>query len=375
MNRKVLLPLRPAKLAVACWSAMVALGALGGQALAQDKDIRRFEGQTLNFAGYSSTFNEEWAKAFGTYFEKRTGVKINWIPSSPSKNITRIRASGGNPDIDVMLMDSANLARGAQEDVVGKVDLANVPNMEKVPQSLRIDAGIPSMMYRYGNCYRTDKFKELGLSEPGSVDVWAAKGLEGRVMFPSTTAAQWLITAPAIVKSVGGSYDAPDKAIEALSSKVKAYGFFNSSGDMDAAMTAGDVWLTVGNNQGRCLALKRQGVPVEYAHWKIESDGKQYSDLINPDNLVMVKGTPNKELVELFMNEYLSDEAIESNLSLYRFIAGTPPTPAAVKKLSETDPGVKVWVIEDPDMLFLPNYGDFLPHLREWTTGWSNILR
>ena len=55
--------------------------------------------------------------------------------------------------------------------------------------------------------------------------------------------------------------------------------------------------------------------------------------------------------------------------------AGTPPTPAAVKKLSETDSGVKVWVIEDPDMLFLPNYGDFLPHLREWTTGWSNILR
>lgn len=363
------------KLAHVGWASVLAIGALHGTATAQGSDIRRFEGRTLTFAGYSGTFNDQWAKSIGQYFEKRTGIKIKWIPSSPPTDITRIRAAGGRPDIDVMLMDSANLAHAIQEDVVGKVDPAKIPNLSKVPASLRIEAGVPSMMYRYGSCYRKDKFAELGLDTPNTVDTWSAKALAGRVMFPSTTATQWLTDAPAFAKSAGGDYAHASKALEALSSKVKAYGFYNSSGDMDAAMTSGDVWLTVGNVSGRCLALKRQHVPVEYAHWYIESDGKKYVDLIVPDNLVLVKDTPNKDLVELFMNEYLSDEAANHEISLYAFIAGTPPTKVALNKVIEADPAAKEWIIEDPDQLFLPKYGEFLPYLTDWVTNWSKLTR
>jgi len=345
-------------------------------ALAQDGgDIRRFAGESISFAGYSAPFNDKWAESFGKFFTERTGVTINWIPSSPSKNITRIRASGGTPDIDVMLMDSANLARGMREGVVGTVDPARIPNMKKVPESLKIASGIPSMMYRYGNCYRTDKFEQLGLGAPTDIGVWSNPGLAGRVMFPSTTAAQWLITAPAIVKSVGGEYSDVAPTIDKLSSQVKAYGFFNSSGDMDAAMSAGDVWLTVGNNQGRCLALKKQGIPVEYANWHINADGKEYSDLINPDNLVLVANSPKKEIVELMMNEFLSDEAVKATIPLYTFIAGTPPTAAAIDGLLAADPSAAEWIIKDPSRLFLPEYVAFLANLREWTTQWAGILR
>lgn len=342
---------------------------------AQDSDIKRFSGRTLTFAGYSSAFNEQWSKSFGQYFEQRTGIKINWLPSSPSTNITRIRAAGGNPDIDVMLMDSANLARGAAEGVVGTIDPAKIPNMSKVAPNLRISAGVPSMMYRYGNCYRTDKFADAKLGAPNALDVWSAKPLAGRIMFPSTTSSQWLISAPAIAKSVGAGYADASKALEVLASKVTAYGLFNSSGDIDAAMTSGDVWLAIGNNQGRCLALKRQNVPVDYANWFIQADGRKYVDVLNQDNLVVVKGTPNKELVELFMNEYLSDVAAAASVPLFRFIAGTPPTRAGVQKVLEADPGAKVWVIEEPDKMYVPNYGEFIGYLRDWITNWNKIAR
>ncbi|CAH1655695.1 extracellular solute-binding protein [Chelatococcus asaccharovorans] len=356
-------------------SVALVIGATHG-ALAQDAgNIRRFAGQSISFAGYSSAFNDKWAASFGKYFTERTGITINWIPSSPSKNITSIRASGGNPDIDVMLMDSANLARGIQEGVVGTVDPAKIPNMKKVPESLQIKAGIPSMAYRYGNCYRTDKFEQLKLGAPNDIAVWSAPGLAGRVMFPSTTAAQWLINAPAIALSAGGSYSDVSGSIKNLSSKVKAYGFFNSSGDMDAAMSAGDVWLTVGNNQGRCLALKKQGVPVAYATWNIDANGKTYSDLINPDNLVLVANSPKKELVELMMNEFLSDEAAKASVPLFIFIAGTPPTAAAIDAVMAADASAAEWIIKEPSKLFLPDYPAFLANLREWTTQWAGILR
>lgn len=359
-----------------CGLSMVLVFSATHGALAQDAgDIRRFAGQSISFAGYSSAFNDKWAASFGKYFTERTGITINWIPSSPSKNITSIRASGGNPDIDVMLMDSANLARGIQEGVVGTVDPAKIPNMKKVPESLQIKAGIPSMAYRYGNCYRTDKFKELKLGEPSDIKIWSNPGLSGRVMFPSTTAAQWLINAPAIVLSAGGNYTDVSASIQKLSSQVKAYGFFNSSGDMDAAMSSGDVWLTVGNNQGRCLALKKQGIPVAYANWTIDANGKTYSDLINPDNLVLVANSPKKELVELMMNEYLSDEAAKASVPLFMFIAGTPPTAAAIDAVMAADPSTAEWIIKDPSKLFLPDYPAFLANLREWNTQWAGILR
>ncbi len=374
-DKKYSSDLSMARLRLCGLSVALMLSATHG-ALAQDAgDIRRFAGQSISFAGYSSAFNDKWAASFGTYFTERTGVTINWIPSSPSKNITRIRASGGTPDIDVMLMDSANLARGVQEGVVGTVDPAKIPNMKKVPESLQIKSGIPSMAYRYGNCYRTDKFEQLKLGAPNDIGVWSNPGLAGRVMFPSTTAAQWLINAPAIAISAGGSYSDVSASIEKLSSQVKAYGFFNSSGDMDAAMSAGDVWLTVGNNQGRCLALKKQGIPVAYASWTITSGGKTYSDLINPDNLVLVANSPKKELVELMMNEFLSDEAAKDSVPLFMFIAGTPPTSYAIDAVMAADPSSAEWIIKDPSQLFLPDYPAFLANLREWTTQWAGILR
>lgn len=364
-----------AKLRLCGLAATLMLGSVHGALAQEGGEIRRFAGQSISIAGYSSVFNDKWAESFGKFFSERTGVTINWIPSSPSRNITRIRAAGGRPDIDVMLMDSANLARGIKEGVVGTVDPAKVPNLKKVPEGLRIASGIPSMMYRYGNCYRTDKFQQLGLAAPHAIDVWSNPGLAGRVMFPSTTAAQWLITAPAIAKSVDGDYGNVTATIEKLSSRVKAYGFFNSSGDVDAAMSAGDVWLTVGNVQGRCLALKKQGVPVQYANWRIKSDGKEYSDLINPDNLVLVANSPKKEIVELMMNEFLSDEAVKATIPLYMFIAGTPPTAYAIDSLIANDPSVAEWIIKDPSRLFLPDYAAFLASLREWTTQWAGILR
>ncbi|MDX3809740.1 extracellular solute-binding protein [Bosea thiooxidans] len=355
--------------------ATLVLGATHGALAQNGGDIRRFAGQSISFAGYSSAFNDKWAASFGKYFTDRTGITINWIPSSPSKNITSIRAAGGNPDIDVMLMDSANLARGLREGVVGTVDPAKIPNMKKVPESLQIKSGIPSMAYRYGNCYRTDKFEQLKLGSPNDITVWSNSSLSGRVMFPSTTAAQWLINAPAIALSAGGNYSDVSESIKKLSSKVKAYGFFNSSGDMDAAMSSGDVWLTVGNNQGRCLALKKQGIPVAYASWKIDAGGKEYSDLINPDNLVLVANSPKKELVELMMNEFLSDEAGKASVPLFMFIAGTPPTSAAIDAVVAADPSAAEWIIKDPSKLFLPDYSAFLANLREWTTQWASILR
>lgn len=376
MSSMGLLSLRTARFALVGLTFALASTAIQKSAYAADENIRRFEGRTLTIAGYSSTFNDQWHKAFGEYFEKRTGIKLKWIASSIPANITRIRSAGGKPDFDAMLMDSANLARGVQADVVGKIDPAKIPNLSKVPASLRIDSGVPTMLYRYaGACYRTDKFADLKLPAPTTSDAWFAKELAGHVMFPSATSNQWLISLPAMVKGLGGDYSKPAEFVDNLSSKIKAYGFYNASGDVDVAMTSGDVWLTLGNIQGRCLALKRQGVPVEYTGWNFKADGKPYVDVINPDNLVLVKGADNKELAELFMNEFLSDEAIDATIPLYKFIAGTPPTTAAVKKVLEVDPATKVWVIQNPDELYLPNYGEFIKYIREWTTDWGKVLR
>src|SRR5262249_43591114 len=93
---RALFSLRTAKFALICLTFVSANVEAQRTAFAADNgNIRRFEGRTLTIAGYSSTFNDVWAKSFGEYFEKRTGVKVKWIPSSIPANITRIRSAGG----------------------------------------------------------------------------------------------------------------------------------------------------------------------------------------------------------------------------------------------------------------------------------------
>ncbi|TDE15851.1 extracellular solute-binding protein [Jiangella asiatica] len=335
-------------------------------------DVRRFDGETLTVAGYSSTFNDVWAESFGAYFEERTGVTVEWLESSPQQAISRIRAAGGSPDIDMMLLDTANLAQAVQADAVAEVDTGLVPNLDDVPDALRIDQGIPTMLYRYGSCYRADTFTDLGLAAPTTPDSWFDPRLAGHVMLPGSTASQWLITAPAFAQSLGFAVDDAEGTADRLA-ELDPYGFFNASGDVDSAMTAGDVWLTLGNVQGRCLALKQQGVPVEYAGWEMDVDGQQYTDLLNPDNIVLVNGTEKAEVAALFMNEYLSAEAAAATVPLWQFIAGTPPTEAALDELS-ADPAAADWLIADPSALFTPDYQAFLPSLADWNTAWNGLL-
>lgn len=85
--------------------------------------------------------------------------------------------------------------------------------------------------------------------------------------------------------------------------------------------------------------------------------------------------SPKKELVELMMNEFLSDDAAKASVPLFAFIAGTPPTAAAIDAVIAVDPSAAEWIIKDPSKLFLPDYPAFLVNLREWTTQWASILR
>lgn len=339
----------------------------------ETSDIRRFDGETLTIAGYSSTFNDVWAESFGAYFEERTGVTVRWLESTPAQAISRVRASGGSPDIDIFFADTANLAQAINADAVGEINPDNIPNLADVAENLRLEHGVPSMFYRYGSCYNTEQFEELGLDAPSTSDAWFDPQLEGRTMLPSSTASQWLITIPAFARSLGHEVNDAQATAEDLAA-LNPYGFFNASGDMDAAMTSGDVWLTLGNNQGRCLALRDQGVPVDYAGWEMELDGQQYTDVLNPDNLVMTNGTEKQEIVELFMNEYLSAEAAEATVPLWQFIAGTPPTEAARTTLLDADETASEYIVEDSTSLFLPDYLAVVPSLQEWNNAWNGLL-
>lgn len=333
-----------------------------------------YTGQTLTIAAYSALFNEEWAKSFGSYFEEKTGAEVVWLESSPSQAIAQAVAAGGSPSFDMMLVDPGSLAQSVKSDVIEPINKDAVPNLANVPDSLRLtDAGVPTMSYRYGLCYNTEEFERLGMDPPSTAESWDESALAGRIMVPSTTSSMWFVSVPALSEALGNSIDDPQPSVDYLSS-LDPYGFFNGSGDVDAAMTNGDVWLAVSALEGRCLRLKGQGLPVEFLPWEMTIDGEDYTNVLVAENIVLMKGAKNVGLAELFMNELLSDEGAAAAAGVHAFISSTPPTDAGVAALLELDPAASEWMIDDFSDHYLPDYSKFLPHVAAWNLAWNGML-
>lgn len=339
------------------------------------EDFRRFAGETLTIAGYSSTWNNTWQKGFGKYFTDLTGIKLQWIESSPAIDISKIKASAGAPGFDLMLMNIPNVMRAAELDAAQKIDASAIPNLAAVDQSLQSPYGVPVSTLEYGSCYNTKKFSELGLPAPTEASAWFAPALQGHIMLPSATATQWMMGAPVFARAFGFGYQDPQPTVDKLA-ELKPYGFFNASGDVDAAMTNGDVWLTLSNNKGRCLLLKKQGVPVDWAGWKLTVDGSQYSAVASTTYFVVPKGVSGKnlEMANLLMNVYLSDGAASATTPIWIFDTATPPLPAQQAALKSADPTSSDYIITDQTKLFSIDYENFLKYLSAWLSAWPGVL-
>jgi len=254
---------------------------------------------TLRVGCYGGAFTDAAAKYAAAPFMARTGIKIEWINGNPSDHLAKLIAAKGRPaPYDVVYLDDDIESEAIAAGVLGKSELADVPNIKFLyPQALNKDGYGPALnFYSTGIAYNVQKFKDAGIPAPTSwADLWNPK-LAGHVAVPTldnTMGHAFLVAAEYLA---GGNEATPEKGIDKIT-QIKAQSYPASSPVLDPLLSSGDVWIAPWLN-GRTWGLIDRGVPLAFT---LPKEGGYFG----MTTISVSATTPHRKEALAFVNEVL----------------------------------------------------------------------
>jgi putative spermidine/putrescine transport system substrate-binding protein len=220
---------------------------------------------TLRVACYGGVFTEVQAKYAGALFTARSGIKIEWVNGNPTDHLAKLIASRGRAaPFDVVYYDDLVQDAAIGANVVMKVDPAIVTNLAHLYDSAKQKDGYgPGMnFYSVGLAYNTKIFEDHNIPAPTSwSDMWNPK-LAGHIALPDITQSTAKDVVIATARLLGGDERNADAAFPRLA-QIRPLYYYQSSADLEAKMSAGEVWIVPWNN-GRPATLIDKGVPLKF---------------------------------------------------------------------------------------------------------------
>lgn len=334
-----------------------------------------FEEGPLAICGSSADINETYqAGALNEVFEEETGATLEWIPGSAPQNLTTLISSqGAEPPCDVAFLDNVTQARAIEAGLVQEFDRTKLvesgPQLEDwaFPQP---DHGPAAIVIRLGTCVNTEAYEAAGLELPDSVDDWFDPAISGNWQMPDFDTFYTQATLPALAQHYGIPYDDPTEFL-AMIEEADPLAFWTSTGDAQQSLQSGQTWLTP-ILDGRCLNLELQGEPVSFRPLNLQIDGEEYKYIGLLDTWDIVAGSDKTELAHRFIDIAMREEAMDPLLEDYGYL----PARSDLLEEAKSDPEFADKVGDyDPDVLFVPNYEEWFPHLDTWADAWNQTFR
>lgn len=266
-------------------AAFVSALTLSGPAGAQQVEIV--------VSGFGGAYDEAMAESAKS-FEAANNVKVTIIPAAGADNLARVR----NKEIDLMVSDPVFALRLEAEDAFEKLDPALIPNLANLyPQGVYSEYTIAANLGAYIIAYNPDKVEAptswFDLAKPefqGQVALrnFRPENIDLIVMFS---------------KLAGGDERNPDAGFAQMAEIGKNV----------------NVWVT---SHAEMLELYRNGTVVMgtwtdgRVAWAKNEEGANVASSIPKEGffplsstLSIVKGRPNVEMTQRFVNHLLSEES------------------------------------------------------------------
>lgn len=268
--------------------------------------------RVLAWDGYA---DPDWVKAFTA--ETGIGVDVVFI-GSDDEIWAKIKGSEGK-DFDVFAVNTAQLQRYIQADLVSPIDVSKLPNQPKVlPRFRDLEAvggvtkngkvyGIPFAFDSIGLIYDTNKVKPA----PTSMDVLWDPKYKGKVLAYDNGEHNFSFTALTLgyKDPFHLTADQMEKVKEKLVDlKHNVLSFYTTADEAQQIYQNNDVALIWANyGQQQVKAMQEVGAPVAYVNPK---EGA----LAWLDNWVISKGVRNKDAAYKWIN-FMISKKVSSELS------------------------------------------------------------
>ncbi len=292
-------------------------------------------------------------------FEARTGIKVIYdAVGSSSQDYAKIKATGGRPGFDVVVMTASQSLEGCRAGLLAKIGAADVPNLAKLnPKIARMagECGAVHEVQYLSLLWRKDK-----MAAPTSWKVLFGPELKGKIILPTFGNVMSVYLMQVMSKMNGGdllaNVDPGFTAMQQLA--AQSIGFEQSSAVMETYIKEGQVWAMPFWN-GRAQLLADSGLPVDYVK---PSEGT--IPLIATLNIPAE--AENKEAALKFIDFFLEKTSQEAWVTGYKVgsARGDIDVPDDVRARQVTTD-------KDLDALLLPDLSVVAEKLAEWGDRWE----
>ena len=241
-------------------------------------------------------------------FERKYDVEIVLETGNNAARLNKLKLRKGK-GTDLIYLASSYTMDAIEAGLIAKIDRSNLPNVSQIYQLARApfgnDYGPAYTVMRAGIIYDTKQ-----ISDPITSwnDLWRSN-LAGKISVPNITTT----AGPTIVLTAGrhvnvNAFNKPNLAFKSLRQmKNNVLKTYNRSSNLANMFAQGEISVGVALN----FIMSRVKKAVPSAVWVDPVEGSYAS--INTINVV--KGSPNKELAEKFINHVLS-EKIQRDIAL-----------------------------------------------------------
>lgn len=323
---------------------------------------------TLRVACYGGVFTAAQAKYAGALFTARTGINIQWIDGNPTDHLAKMIASRGRgAPFDVVYYDDLVQDAAIGANVVMKIDPTIVTNLDHVYGIAKQRDGYgPAMnFYSVGLVYNTKIFKDKNIPEPTSwSDMWDPQ-FAGHIALPDITQSTAKDVVVATARLLGSDERNADAAFAKLA-QIRPLYYYQSSADLEAKISSGEVWIVPWNN-ARPAALIDKGIPLKVVNPK--EGGFGHETVID-----VVAGTPHVKEAMTFVN-YVIDPLNQLGQA-YEVPYGPTntllaPVIGAYPDLAKRFPSSPI----DLEKLYRPDPKVVNANTARWVDMWNRVVR
>ncbi len=238
----------------------VLLALLAGPAWAQSK--------TLTVAGYGGSFEQTLRSEIIPAFEKKHGVKIDYVAGNSTDTLAKLQAQKANQVIDVAIVDDGPMYQAIQLGFCGKIDGLPADDLYSSAR-FKDDKAVAIGLVGTGLMYNTKVFKERGWAPPTSWNDLKDPKFKKQVIIPPINNTYGLYTLVMFARLNGGGEKNIDPGFKVMKEEVNpnVAVYEPSPGKMTEEFQSGQGVLAVWGT-GRVQSFANTGFPVDFVYPK-----------------------------------------------------------------------------------------------------------
>lgn len=291
-------------------------------------------------------------------FEKKHGARIVFDGTRSLVNLEKMRADRNSPKMSVVLMDDPVMLLARADGLLAPLTPAAIPNLAAIkPGAIHMDGAWVNYQLPWAGVAVNKAAFPSGISSYGAL--WDPAN-KGKVILPSlqNTEGLWTMIVAAHLETgkpfAQAQYDV-DAAFKQLALlKPNLLTIYTNQPQAENLLESGEASLMAGQFSSYTLIRAAAGAPVDLA-------APKEGVFAMPSGICKVKGAPNEDLANAFINEFLGPE-IQQVLVEKSFVL--PTNPAVALPAGFKQPG-------DP---FAPDW-EFVSKNRDgWVQRWNELM-